>query len=126
MEITNRLRIIRYLASGGIACIANFATLALLVEIFKVHPSIGSWTGFITGAVINYILQYYWTFQSSGDHLIVFSKFALAVTATSFLNTGIFWISYHLFGVWYILSQMIALICVVPINFQINKRFTFR
>jgi len=123
---SNAERIFRYLVSGGVACISNFCLLALLVQVLNVNSTLSSGISFFFGGFVNYIMQYYWTFQSNGRHLIVFTKFIFVITCTMSLNVLLFSFFTKTLGIWYLYSQFFALTCVLPLNYIINRFYTFR
>lgn len=117
---------IRYVIAGTLAVSVQFSILTLLVEVFSILPTLASGVGFICGCSTNYMLQYYWTFRSKGDHFSTACKYALVNSITLCINLLIFWTLTNLLGVWYIISQGMAICVVVFINFFANRHFTFQ
>lgn len=117
---------IRYFISGGMAALLHFAILILLVERFKIDPTISTAAGFCLAVTFNYLAQYYWTFKPTGSHKRFIFRFLMVTIITFFINTGLFWFltEYQKFP--YILSQVFATGSVFLINFIINRHFTFK
>jgi len=53
---------------GAIGTVGHYTTLIVLVQFWKVDPVFASSFGFVVGAVINYILNYHFTFQSEAAY----------------------------------------------------------
>lgn len=123
---SNRLGIlIRYAMAGTLAVAAHYAILILLVEGKSVNATLASSSGFAVGVVVNYILQYYWTFRDTGSHAKRFPLFAGVAVAMLGLNAAIFWTLHERTGMDYRLAQAFAIGVVFLINFAINSRYTF-
>lgn len=116
---------LRYCAVGGVATALHFIVLVVLVESFTVNATVASAVGFCLAVILNYFLQYYWTFASSGSHKGKFPLFAAFAVAALTVNVGIFWTCNEVFGLPYLISQALATGAVVTINFHLNRRFVF-
>jgi len=109
---------------GIIGTGAHYAVLITLVQMNLTGPVVGSIYGFTTGAVVNYCLNYRFTFNSSGKHLPTFLKFFAIAISGLCLNTLIMlWLTQQ----WhYLLSQVIATGLILVWNFLCNRFWTFR
>jgi putative flippase GtrA len=115
----------RYCVVGGLAALLHFVVLIGLVEGANVIPIKASIIGFCMAVVLNYVLQYYWTFAANGSHTQKFIRFALIAVFALLINTGIFWLCNAVAALPYLLSQVAATGMVVVINFQLNRRYVF-
>ena len=116
----------RYCIVGGLAALLHFAVLIVLVEAFHIRPTWASALGFCLAVVLNYALQYYWTFGADGPHGRMFSLFAVFAVLSLTINTGVFWLCNEPAQLPYLLAQVVATGTVVLINFQLNRRYVFR
>ena len=116
---------IKYAISGGLATIVHFLILITLVEVFAIDATLASAIGFCMAVVVNYNLQYHWTFKSTGSHKTIFTRYVFITFFMLGVNTLIFWVLYGLQGLSYILAQAIATAVVMFMNFTINKKYTF-
>ena len=116
---------VRYCIAGTIAVTVQLAVLTSLVEIFGLHETLSSALAFCVAVVVNYILQYYWTFSSTGSHGTLFIKFSVVACLGLVINTSVFWTLNELLEVHYFLSQVVATGLVVMFNFLINRHFVF-
>jgi putative flippase GtrA len=115
----------RYGVSGGAAVGIHLAVLVILVELAGSPPVVASVVGFACGTFVNYVLQHRFVFSRSGSHRSYFSRYLAVTLATMGLNTAVFWGLASGLGVFYLASQVITIGIVVPVNFTINRSFTF-
>lgn len=115
----------RYLMSGGIAAIVHFAILIFLVELVSVNATLASSIGFCAAVIVNYTLQYHWTFKVNETHRTVFARYAGVTATTLVINTALFWTLHERLVLPYLMAQVIVTGVVVLINFTINQRYTF-
>jgi len=115
----------RYLVAGGSAAVVHFIILTSLVEFGSVNPTLATSVGFILGSMVNYTLQYHWTFAADGPHHVMFTRYASVTATTLSINAGLFWTFTNVFGIYYIIAQIISTGMMVVVNYLINKHFTF-
>ena len=131
MECTGRFRWIyehtafRYLIGGGTGALVHFLLLIGLIEAFATPPVIATSIGFIIGSLVNYTLQYHWTFAADGPHHVMLGRYALVTTITMLINDALFWVFTEQLGVHYLLAQGIATGAMLIVNYVVNKNFTF-
>jgi len=82
--------------------------------------------GFVVSVVSNYCLNRRWTFRSTGSVPAEFSKFVVVSLVAYAVNLGIFTIAHTVFELRGNFSQLIAIACVMPVNFVANKLWSFR
>lgn len=82
--------------------------------------------GFIVSVFTNYYLNRRWTFRSTGAVSRELPKF-FAVSVTAYLGQlAVFWALHGPAHVAPIPSQLVAIACVMPINFIFNKLWSFK
>ena len=117
-------RFVRFVLVGGVATAIQYAILILLVRGLGMAPTPASSIGFALSAVVNYLLNYRFTFQSNRPHAPAAAKFALLAGAGLLINTAIM----HLLvaaGIHYLLAQVCATAVVLFWNFIGNTLWTF-
>jgi putative flippase GtrA len=82
--------------------------------------------GFIVSVVTNYYLNRRWTFRSTGRVAHEFPKFLTVSLAAYLVNLGIFTLAHTVWDLRGNVSQLIAIACVMPVNFVANKLWSFR
>ena len=96
------------------------ATTPFAVEAFA------SGLAFAVAVVNNYLLNRWWTFRSSGTMGTEFLKFLTVSLAGLVLNELVFWVFRAQLDLHVMLSQLLAIACVLPFNFVVNKLWSFR
>ncbi|MBT8127016.1 MAG: GtrA family protein [Gammaproteobacteria bacterium] len=114
-----------YAGVGAIGTIGHYTTLIILVEFWALDPVIASCLGFVVGALINYILNYHFTFQSEKRHREALTKFLLVAIAGAGINGVIMYIGVENTQFNYLLVQIFATTVVLLWNFIVNKLWTF-
>lgn len=115
-----------FTAIGAVGTAGHYATLIFLVEFLSQGPVLASTFGFIVGALINYILNYHFTFQSDKPHREALTKFLLVAAIGAGINTSLMFFLIHQLILHYFIAQLIATAIVLLWNFLISKYWTFQ
>lgn len=111
---------------GALGIPVLFLTLILLVEICGVSPVLATSVGYLIGALVNYTLNYRFTFKSSKPHRDSGPKFFLIALMTGILNALLVYLGVNLMGMHYLLVQIFATLIVFLSNFVLHSTWTFR
>ena len=87
---------------------------------------LGNLLGFVVSVLTNYYLNRRWTFRSSGAVRSELPRFFIVSIVAYLANLGIFTLCLGVFHFGDNMSQVIAIACVMPINFVLNKLWSFR
>ena len=87
---------------------------------------LGNLLGFVVSVLSNYYLNRRWTFRSSGAVSSELPKFFTVSIVAYLVNLAVFTIALHGLHLSDNLSQLVAIACVMPINFVLNKLWSFR
>ncbi len=119
---------IRYFISGGTAFLVHMGILILQMEYvpIKLDPTLATTIAFSIACIVNYTIQYHWTFKVTGSHKRFFTRYIFVTLNTLCLNAGIFWYCYEKIHLSYIISQLVATGFVFVANFIINYFYTFK
>ncbi|NLE23109.1 MAG: GtrA family protein [Actinobacteria bacterium] len=90
------------------------------VEIFA------SGLAFCIAVVNNYLLNRWWTFRATGSFTTQFLKFFIVSCCGLALNELAFWLFRGRLDIDVLVSQGLAILCVLPFNFFVNKLWSFR
>ena len=82
--------------------------------------------GFVVSVATNYYLNRRWTFRSTGRVSSEFAKFLTVSVVAYVVNLGIFTVAHTVLDLRGNVSQLIAIACVMPVNFVFNKLWSFR
>ena len=129
MNDTRRGVLVQFVCFSGIGVIGtltHYTTLLMLVEIAEVGAVLASACGFVVGALVNYLLNYRYTFRSKRRHHEAISKFFTVALVGLGLNTLIMSLAIGILFLHYLLAQVIATGLVLIWNFSGNRWWTFR
>lgn len=118
-------QIVNFLISGGFATLVHWTVMAALAKA-GMQPIWATSIGAVAGSVLNYLLQFYWTFRGNGLHGKAIPAYVCAVVLGWCVNAGIFYllISFAHSGLY--TAQICATAVVAIINFIVYKRMVFR
>lgn len=112
--------------SVGLICTAvQYLLLVLFIELLLLQEVIASAAAYGCSAMVNYLLNYYLTFQATVRHQTAGVKFAVMVSLGLFSNTLIFYLAFNHFNLPYIYAQIIATALVLMQNFTLSKTWIF-
>lgn len=110
---------------GAVGTIGHYITLVILVQFADISPLYASTCGFVVGAVINYYLNYHFTFNSNSSHAKTFTKFILVAALGACINGTIMLIGTEWMDSNYLIVQVFATGVVLMSNFTFNRLWTF-
>jgi putative flippase GtrA len=119
-------RFLVFSAVGAVGATAHYLVLIWAHKSLNIDPVIASALGAIAGAFVNYLLNYYVTFDVMLPHESVMPKFYLIAAVGFLLNILIMWQMVHHFGIHYIWSQLVATVVVLIWGFIGNSVWTFK
>ena len=111
---------------GAVGTSGQYAVLILLVEVSRQNPVLASTLGFLVGALINYILNYRYTFKSDKPHRETLAKFLVVAAIGACINTGLMYVLIEAISLQYLIAQLLATAAVLAWNFFANKFWTFQ
>lgn len=117
--------VFRFLVSGGIATAVHWAALWGLI-LLQVDAVLASSMGAFLGAIVNYFLQYFFTFKTKRQHKQALLAYAPAVLVSWLLNLVLF---YSLYGDVFLdplVAQVATTAVVMVVNFLLYKKVVFR
>lgn len=120
-----RMKFGRFLLVGGAATGLQYLLLVLFAELTPLPHVYCSALGYTLSAIFNYLANYYFTFQATGDHVATSARFALTVVIGLALNTVCFYLA-DLILPHYLLSQIFATGVTLVSNYLLHKHWTYR
>jgi len=119
------LQFLRYGLAGGVAALTHLVVLVVLTEVVRLPATLASAVGFSCAVPVNYVLQHRFVFNRRSRHLVFFPRYLSITLLTLGLNTVLFWLLTEGLGVFYVVSQVITIGLIVPLNYVLNRAFTF-
>ncbi|MFT0546298.1 GtrA family protein [Allopusillimonas ginsengisoli] len=117
-------QIFNFLISGGFATLLHWAVMAALAKA-GMQPIWATSMGAVAGSILNYLLQFYWTFRGSGMHGKAIPAYVCAVIMGWGVNAGIFYLLMSFAHSSLYTAQICATAVVAIINFTVYKRMVF-
>jgi len=121
-------QITKFMIVGAIGTIINLSILFIFTEFFNFYYIYSAIIAFFTSVINNYILNKLWTFQEKIQERIIskYIKYTLICLISLIVNLFILFILVEFYGIWYILSELIAIMGSFLVNFIGNKFLTFK
>lgn len=115
----------KYAVVGGFCTVLDFAILYLLTHVGGFNYLASSIISFMSGTILNYFLCTYWIFKlrvvEKRHHEFMFYA---AITGIGLLiNTALIWSFTEFFGLYFMLSKLLATFVTVWWNFFARKYF---
>jgi putative flippase GtrA len=114
----------RFIMSGGGATLLHLSSMTLLVWL-GANAIFATAFGMVLGAVVNYIFQYYYTFDSNTQHHTSIFKYCMSVALSFASNMLLFTLFYTLLHFNAFVSQFLTSALVAIQNYCIYKKFVF-
>jgi putative flippase GtrA len=111
---------------GALSTGLHFLSLGLLVEQVGLDPVVASCTGFLVLVLLNYYLNYRYTFRSDVPHVAALPRFAVVSMTGLVINASLMYILHSVLDVNYWIAQTVATGTVLVWNFCGNLMWSFR
>ena len=120
-------QIIKFTIIGCSGLIINLVLLHSWVEVFGFHYFFGAALAYMVAISSNFFWNKLWTFKSKSKRYWKQYKSYVFINLTSLaISLAALSILVEIFGVWYLFSQMIAVLIAGTNNFVFNKKITFK
>lgn len=115
----------KYIVVGLLGTATHLSLLYFTVEFFLFSPLLGSSIAFVWVVIQSYLLNKNWTFENDKKHSSTLPRY-LIVSGIGFLgNFLMMYVLLNIFGLWYMLAQILTALVIPVINFLLNKHWTF-
>jgi putative flippase GtrA len=118
-------RAIRYASVGAIGTVVHYVTLTTAVEVFHQPVMLATTAGSLLGAIVNYILNYHFTFASKAAHAYTFPRFVTVAALSAGLNFVGMWLAVQVLKIHYLVAQLACTFAVLVFGYLLNKLWTF-
>ena len=110
--------------SGGISTAAHWLVLIILIS-HGLHPLLATFGGAVLGSVVNYLLQYHYTFNRAVEHRFAIPAYVGVVAVGWCVNTAVFWSLTSGAGLAQSWAQVCATAVVTAANFILYAKVVF-
>ncbi|MFA6459165.1 MAG: GtrA family protein [Candidatus Paceibacterota bacterium] len=123
-----KMKIARYVISGGTAAVTDLAFLYLFTDILHIWYLVSTVFAFIIAFCVSFTLQKYWTFRDhSSDGVGAQGALYFTVSVINLaVNTGLMYLLTDIFGSHYMISQIIAAGCIAIVSFFVYQKLIFK
>jgi putative flippase GtrA len=114
-----------FAAIGAVGTAAHYAVLIALVHSQTAGPKAATSFGFAVGALVNYMLNYRFTFNSDKPHSDTLPKFLAVAASGAGLNYAVMWLGIEALHIHYLAAQIAATALILMWNYWVNRVWTF-
>lgn len=120
------IQMFRYIFVGGTAFVVDFFFLYFFSDICGIYYLISGVLSFVISVLVNYIMSTKWVFNQDNidNRVLEFNLFLLISTIGLVFTEILLWLFTDVFGMYYLISKVIAAIIVMFWNF-IARRVMF-
>jgi putative flippase GtrA len=120
------LQFLSFASVGAIGTLAHYAALLALVVLGHIDPVFASACGYLAGGIVNYLLNYRFTFRSHEPHLRTSIEFFAIATIGFGINWALMSLATARMHLHFIVAQVFSTAVVLVWNFIGNRVLTFR
>jgi putative flippase GtrA len=117
---------IRFAAVGLCGTAVQYVVLWGGVEFFGTPAALASGVGYMCGSVVNYLLNYFFTFESGKTHAEAASKYFSVLAVGWCINTGLMAVLVHSMGWNYWIAQILTTGIGLIWNFAGSRLWAFK
>ena len=120
------IQFLRFAAVGAIGTAIQYITLWIGVEMLAVSAVTASAVGYALGSIGNYLLNYFFTFESGKSHLEAASKYYTVLAIGWCINTGlmVYLVQHQHWNYW--LAQILTTGIGLGWNFMGSRLWVFK
>ena len=117
-------QLLRFAGAGTAATATHYGTLILLVELGRMNPTLASVIGYGGSWIVNYTLNYRFTFRSARPHRETIGRFAGVAIVAILLNSVVMATATGI-GIHYLIGQVVATALVFCWTFTAQRFWIF-
>lgn len=119
------MKFLKFIGVGGVATLCQYCLLVVFVEFASLALLVSTMLSYSLSALLNYWLNYHFTFNSDRAHAQALPRFVLVALVGLLINTLVFALFSLVFNFYYLLAQVAATLFALIWNFGANKLWTF-
>lgn len=118
--------LMRFLLTGSVATLLQYATLWFGVEVLYFPAVIASGSGYLAGSAVSYAMNYYFTFNSNRSHVGAAARFYLMVGVGWLINIVVVGGLADLLQLNKWVAQLIATTLALIWNYYFSRNWVFK
>lgn len=123
--LSHRKQIFRYLLVGGSGFVLDVGILYVLKQIFGAPATLGVICSQVVVIGYNFLLNKYWSFQSTQNGKTQFAKYIVLVAVNYTTGVGAMYLFHDVWGFYYLGVRVVTVVCFVPLNFLAYKYWIY-
>jgi putative flippase GtrA len=124
--MTLHRQFLHFAAVGAIGTLIQYGVLWTGVEFLATSAVVASGVGYALGSVVNYLLNYFFTFERGKSHVETASKYYAVLGVGWCINTGLMGLLAHHWGLNYWFAQLLATGVGLMWNFIGSRWWAFK
>lgn len=124
-QLEARKQFIKFAGIGAIGTVVHWSVLVIGVSLMARDPVSSTTAGALAGALVNYSLNYRFTFASSARHRDALPR-SLILVAAGIVSNGAIVAVLSRIGLHYLGAQLTATLIVLAINYAASKTWVFQ
>jgi putative flippase GtrA len=117
---------LRFAAVGACGTLVQYTTLEVGTEWLAIQAAWASAIGYVLGSVVNYVLNYFFTFESGKSHTEAATKYFSLLAVGFCINTGLMALLVHHLGWNKWIAQILATGIGLIWNFTGSRLWAFK
>lgn len=85
----------KFIVVGGVSTLVNYGTFYVLTKFLHVNPILASISGYITGLILGFFLNNFWTFENRTYNPKLIAGYCLVYLISLGLSTSFLWLVVH-------------------------------
>jgi len=115
----------RFFVAGALATSVHYTILFGLYNFLDVALVLATSVGALCGAIVNYLINYFYTFDSQRRHVSALSVFFMVAGTGMLINALIVAIVFHSLALPALVAQITATTMTFAWNYQAHQHWTF-
>lgn len=118
---------LKFAAVGSVSIAIQLFFLFILTDIFLIHYLISASIAFIVSVTFAFVYNRKWTYEVLfGKRHVQYAAYLSINTILLFANVFLMYLLVDVFNIYYLLSQLIAILSLGLINFFAHRHITFK
>ncbi|MFB6295179.1 MAG: GtrA family protein, partial [Candidatus Nanohaloarchaea archaeon] len=130
LAVTEHQQLLKFAAVGGVGVFVNMAILYTLTDIAGVYYLFSALAAAEGAILFNFVFHDTWTFPDAGEDgawrlLQRLYQYHVVSAAGGAVNVAVLWFLTDIVGIYYLLSNLVAIGVAFFVNYGVNVRWTW-